>query len=127
MIALVDDLAAQLKAVGLRPGDRVALRAGSNAEFVVGLLAASRADLVVVPLDPALPVAEQRARSEAAGARVVLVDEPRDADSDEAAPPWWPIAVAVGPDGTGPAVSLDSRRRPEATCRHPRGCATTTP
>ena len=51
-----------------------ALRAGSNAEFVVGLLAASRADLIVVPLDPALPVGEQNARSEAAGARVVLVD-----------------------------------------------------
>ena len=59
---------------GLLPGDRVALRAGSNAEFVVALLAASRADLIVVPLDPALPVSEQRARSEAAGARVVLVD-----------------------------------------------------
>lgn len=54
---LVDDLAAQLKAGGLRAGDRVALRAGSNAEFVVGLLAASRADLVVAPLDPALPTA----------------------------------------------------------------------
>src|SRR5690348_8687827 len=56
VIRLVDDLAARLKAGGLLPGDRVALRAGSNAEFVIGLLAGSRAGLVVVPLDPALPV-----------------------------------------------------------------------
>jgi len=74
LVRLVDDLAGQLKQGGLLPGDRVALRAGSNAEFVVGLLAASRAELIVVPLDPALPVSEQRVRGEAAGARVVLVD-----------------------------------------------------
>src|SRR5438477_486889 len=53
---LVDGLARRLERAGLTLGDRVALRAVSNAEFVVGLLAASRADLVVVPLDPALPV-----------------------------------------------------------------------
>src|SRR6201997_1127965 len=74
LIRLVDDLANQLKRGGLLPRDRVALRAGSNAEFVVGLLAASRADLIVVPLDSALPVADQRSRSDAAGARAVLVD-----------------------------------------------------
>ncbi len=75
LLRLVDDLAGQLTRAGLRQGDRVALRAASNAEFVVGLLAASRADLTVVPLDPALPVGDQSvARIEAAGARVVLVD-----------------------------------------------------
>ncbi|NKE29225.1 AMP-binding protein, partial [Mycobacterium tuberculosis] len=42
---LVDELAGQLTRSGLLPGDRVALRMGSNAEFVVALLAASRADL----------------------------------------------------------------------------------
>ena len=74
LLRLVDDLAGQLKQGGLLPGDRVALRASSNTEFVVGLLAASRAELIVVPLDPALPVSEQRTRSEAVGARAVLVD-----------------------------------------------------
>src|SRR6516225_7021781 len=70
LLRLVDDLAGQLKRGGLLPGDRVGLRAGSNAEFVVALLGASRAGLVVVPLDPVLPVSEQRTRSAAAGARV---------------------------------------------------------
>ncbi|OBJ05957.1 acyl-CoA synthetase [Mycobacterium sp. 1482292.6] len=121
LIGLVDDLAAQLEAGGLRPGDRVALRAGSNAEFVVGLLGASRADLVAVPLDPALPLADQRARSEAVGARVVLVDQPGDADNDPAAPPWWPIAVTVGPDGTAPAVSLDAAAAPRREVATPQG------
>ena len=36
LIRLADDLAGQLKRGGLRPGDRVALRTASNAEFVVG-------------------------------------------------------------------------------------------
>ncbi|MFQ2839834.1 FadD7 family fatty acid--CoA ligase [Mycobacterium paragordonae] len=85
LLRLADDLAAQLSGAGLAPGDRVALRAGSNAEFVVALLAALRAGLIVVPLDPALPVADQRARSEAAGARAVLVD----GEGSE----WWPVAV----------------------------------
>jgi acyl-CoA synthetase (AMP-forming)/AMP-acid ligase II len=122
LMGLVDDLAAQLKAGGLVPGDRVALRAGSNAVFVVGLLAASRADLVVVPLDPALPVAEQRVRSEAVGARAVLVDEL--VDSDEAAPdglPWWPVVVTVGPEGTAPAVSLNVTAAPRRDVERPQG------
>jgi acyl-CoA synthetase (AMP-forming)/AMP-acid ligase II len=98
LVRLADDLADQLKRAGLLPRDRVMLRAGSNAEFVVGLLAASRADLVVVPLDPALPVTEQRVRSEAAGARVVLVDGPDGQGAGEKGEPvlrWWPIAVTV--------------------------------
>lgn len=106
LVGLVDDLAGRLSAAGLAAGDRVALRAGSNAEFVVGLLAASRAELVAVPLDPALPVGEQRRRSEAVGARVVLVDGDVP-DEQEPAPGWWPIAVTVGPD-RGPTVDLDA-------------------
>src|SRR5580658_10438369 len=57
LVRLVDDLAGQLTRGGLLAGDRAGLRAQSNAEFVVGLLAASQAGLVVVPVDPALPVA----------------------------------------------------------------------
>src|ERR1700746_1975311 len=122
LIRLVDDLAGQLKRAGLLPGDRVALRAGSNAEFVVGLLAASRADLVVVPLDPALPVSEQRARSEAAGARVVLVDGPDvqgDGDKGEPALRWWPIAVTAH-EGTV-EVTADAATVPNRAVSTPEG------
>ncbi len=103
LAGLADDLAAQLHRAGLAGGDRVALRAGSNAEFVVGLLAASRADLVAVPLDPALPAGEQRTRCERVGARAVLVDGEAAGDREG----WgWPIAVAVG--GEAPAVRLEA-------------------
>ncbi|QUR65871.1 FadD7 family fatty acid--CoA ligase [Mycobacterium spongiae] len=100
MVRLADDLAGQLVAAGLRPGDRVALRAGSNAEFVIALLAASRAHLVVVPLDPALPVHEQGARCQAAGARALLVDGAARDDGEEPSIRSWPVAVRVGPDGS---------------------------
>ena len=96
LLQLVDELAGQLTHAGLLAGDRVGLRAQSSAEFVVGLLAALRAGLVVAPLDPALPAADQRARITAAGGRVVLVDGEA---SDETALPHWPISVTVNGGG----------------------------
>ncbi|OBA59643.1 acyl-CoA synthetase [Mycobacterium sp. 1100029.7] len=114
---LVDDLATQLAGAGLRPGDRVALRSGSNAEFVVGLLAASRAQLIAVPLDPALPLADQRARSEMAGAGAVLVDGQAPAEPGSV---WWPFAVTVGPDGAS-SVHLDAGSAPKPNVSTPEG------
>jgi len=120
LMRVVDDLARGLRRGGLVCGDRVALRAASNAEFVVGLLAASRADLVVVPLDPALPVTEQRVRSEAAGARVVLVDGPEGAgENGEPVLRWWPIAVTI--HETGVEVTLDAATAPERGVSTPEG------
>ncbi len=129
LVRLVEDLAGQLKGAGLSPGDRVALRAGSNAEFVIGLLGASRAELVVVPLDPALPLTEQRARSEAVGARVVLVDGMAEegAESErETTSPWWPITVAVGRERDGAqggttAINLDAATLPKTDVSTPEG------
>jgi acyl-CoA synthetase (AMP-forming)/AMP-acid ligase II len=121
LVRLVDDLAGQLKQGGLLPGDRVALRAGSNAEFVVGLLAASRAELIVVPLDPALPVSEQRVRGEAAGARVVLVDSEGPDDRQGPSLRSWSIAVTVGRDGAAPAVHLDAATAPSQAPSTPEG------
>jgi acyl-CoA synthetase (AMP-forming)/AMP-acid ligase II len=125
LVTLVDDLARQLTRGGLLPGDRVALRAGSNAEFVVGMLAASRADLIAVPLDPALPESEQRARSEAAGTRVVLVDGEGPDDKREPTLVWWTIAVTVG-RGSGRlkgalAVNLDAATAPKQDVSTPEG------
>ena len=121
LIGLVDDLTAQLKRSGLRPGDRVALRTSSSTEFVVGLLAASRADLVAVPLDPALPVSEQRARSEAAGARAVLVAGEGPGDKGEPALRWWPITVTVGSAGGAPSVHLEAATPPKGNVATPEG------
>jgi acyl-CoA synthetase (AMP-forming)/AMP-acid ligase II len=127
LVRLADELANQLKCGGLLPSDRVMLRAGSNAEFVVGLLAASRADLIVVPLDPALPVADQRTRSEAAGARVMLVDGMGDeggGDKRESSVPRWPIAVTVGRDRgaqAGVEVNLDATMSPRQDISTPEG------
>ncbi|WAC91426.1 FadD7 family fatty acid--CoA ligase [Mycobacterium sp. Aquia_213] len=121
LVRLVDDLAKQLKDGGLRPGDRIALRSGSNAEFVVGLLAASRAGLIAVPLDPALPVGDQRARSEVAGAGVVLVDGEGPGDSQEPDLVWWTIAVTVGGDGAPSSVRLDAPAAPNPDVTTPDG------
>lgn len=63
-----------LQSTALQPGDVVALQASNSLEFIVGLLAAARAGLVVAPFDPALPEAERRARAEMAHVRVTLVD-----------------------------------------------------
>lgn len=122
---LVDELAGQLTRSGLLPGDRVALRMGSNAEFVVALLAASRADLVVVPLDPALPITEQRVRSQAAGARVVLIDADGPHDRAEPTTRWWPLTVNVGgdsgPSGGTLSVHLDAATEPNPATSTPEG------
>src|ERR1700741_2812500 len=109
LVRLADDLANHLRRGGLLPRDRVMLRAGSNAEFVVGLLAAWRADLIVVPLDPALPVTDQRSRSEAVGARVMLVD------NREPTLPTWPIAV------TGVEATRDATTPPAQDISTPEG------
>ena len=93
-------------------------KAGSNAEFVVSLLAASRADLIIVPLDPALPVSDQRARIEAAGARVVLVDG-NVHDQGESALNWW--RVSVGTDRNNLAVHLDADTAPSQVTSAPYG------
>lgn len=124
LVGMVDDLAGQLKRRGLLPGDRIALRASSNAEFVVSLLAASRADLIVVPLDPALPVSEQQARIEAAGVRVTLVDGDVPGDRREPTLRWWRISVTVGPNGSpedGPSVRLDAATVPGRVTSTPQG------
>src|ERR1700754_672212 len=64
LAALVDDMAARLRRMGLRRGDAVGLISANNVEFVVALLGAARAGLVIAPLDPALPQSELAVRLE---------------------------------------------------------------
>ena len=121
LVRLVDDLAGRLAQGGLLPGDRVGLRAHSSAEFVVALLAASRAGLIVVPLDPALPVSEQRARLTSAGARVVLVDNDGAGDAPVPALPSWPISAPAGSHNGAASVRLDAAAAPHPTPATPDG------
>lgn len=126
LVRLVDHVAGQLTQGGLRPGDRAALCASSSAPFVIGLLAASRAGLVVVPLDPALPVAEQHARVAAAGARVVLVDDDatdktrETAATREPALPCWPVSVTLSSDASAIA-HVDTTAAAPAASATPEG------
>lgn len=73
---MVEQTAAALWATGLVGGDVVGLRAPNSLGYVVGLLGAARAGLVVAPLDPALPAAEQNDRMLRLGARAVLTGTP---------------------------------------------------
>lgn len=118
---LVDDLAGQLARGGLQPGDRAGLRAYNSAEFVIGLLAASRAGLITVPLDPALPVAEQRARIASAGARVVLVDDGGRGAQGEPVLPCWAVSVTVSRNGGRTSVAVDTTAVPHPPTSTPDG------
>ncbi|HEU4361903.1 MAG TPA: FadD7 family fatty acid--CoA ligase [Mycobacterium sp.] len=117
LAGMVDQLAEKLRRAGLSPGDRVALRAHSDAGYVVGLLAALATGLVAVPLDPALPAAEQRARVTAAGARAVLVAET--GGPSEQTLPCWPISVTA--DGGAASVDLDVTAAPLPPTAPPEG------
>lgn len=71
---LVEQCAVRMSANGLSVGDVVGLRAANGIEYVVGLLGAVRAGLVVVPLDPALVPEEQQNRLRRTAARAVIAE-----------------------------------------------------
>jgi acyl-CoA synthetase (AMP-forming)/AMP-acid ligase II len=75
LAAMVDDVANRLESSGLHRGDAVGIVCANNADFVVALLGAARAGLVVAPLDPTLPHAEMSDRLERLGAHAILVGE----------------------------------------------------
>ncbi|WP_445167490.1 FadD7 family fatty acid--CoA ligase [Mycolicibacterium sp. Dal123E01] len=95
---LVEQAATALLDTGLAGGDVVGLRAPNTVAYIVGLLGAARAGLVVAPLDPALPPAEQQDRMQRLGARAVLTDTPTTAL--DGAP-----EIAVSIDGSRCTVS----------------------
>jgi acyl-CoA synthetase (AMP-forming)/AMP-acid ligase II len=119
LVRMIEDLAGQLTQAGLLAGDRTGLRAQSSAEFVVGLLAALRAGLIVVPLDPALPLADQRARITAAGGRVVLVDTDAPGETATTMPPHWSISVT--PNGSTITAHVDTAVAPSPAIAGPDG------
>jgi acyl-CoA synthetase (AMP-forming)/AMP-acid ligase II len=97
LAVLVDDLAVRLGAAGLRRGAAVGLVCANTAEFVVALLGAARAGLVVAPLDPTLPRSEMSTRLDRLGARAILVG-PSAVDGASVAPfsiPTWELRVDI--------------------------------
>jgi acyl-CoA synthetase (AMP-forming)/AMP-acid ligase II len=111
LAAMVDDVAARLRSTGLHRGDPIGLVCANNAEFVVGLLGAARAGLVVAPMDPALPLAQRSARLAESGARAILVGPPAVGAGTAAKVglPAWTLRVDVS---TGvPTATLDTGAR----------------
>ena len=106
---LVDDVANRLGRSGLHRGDAVSIVGANNADFVVALLGAARAGLVVAPLDPALPRPEMATRLERLGAQAILAGRPA-FDAESVAPfdiPTWNLEVHGAADTT-PAVTIDT-------------------
>ena len=66
--------AAAMSALGLEPGDRVAIEVQKSAEALALYAAAVRAGVVFLPLNPAYTVAEARYFIEDSGARLVICD-----------------------------------------------------
>jgi acyl-CoA synthetase (AMP-forming)/AMP-acid ligase II len=118
---LVDDVAARLARTGLCRGDAVGLIGSNTAEFVVALLGAARAGLVVAPLDPALPSSEKSDRLERLGAQAILIDPTAkdDAPNAQLSIPAWELRVDISGSGIGSAtVEIGAR-----AIRHVRGAA----
>jgi acyl-CoA synthetase (AMP-forming)/AMP-acid ligase II len=119
LAALVDDVATRLGSTGLHRGDAVGLVCANTAEFVVALLGAARAGLVVAPIDPTLPESQMSARLEALGAQAILLGPP----AADAAPiaqvkvPTWSLRVDISRAGTATAT-LETGPR---LVRHVRG------
>jgi acyl-CoA synthetase (AMP-forming)/AMP-acid ligase II len=72
--------AAVLRARGVASGDVVALMLPNRAEFVVALFAAWRLGAAVTPISPTLVPAEVAHQLTDAGAKVLIVDRPMEAD-----------------------------------------------
>ncbi|WP_127358279.1 FadD7 family fatty acid--CoA ligase [Actinacidiphila soli] len=120
LAALAEDVAARLRGTGLRRGDAVGLVCANTCEFVVALLGAARAGLVIAPIDPALPESQMSARLEALGAQAVLAGPPPAgaAPAQDHVPPWT-LRVDISRAGTATAT-LETGAR---VVRHVRGAA----
>ena len=68
-------LAAELRASGLAPEDRVAILLERSAEMAIAILAVMKAGGAYVPLDPGFPHARLELMVAAAGARILLAGE----------------------------------------------------
>lgn len=108
LATLADELAQRLLDAGLHPHRPVGLVSADNLEFVVALLGAARAGLVLAPVDPALPETERRHRYTALGAQAVLTGPPVSPPArTDGGPPHWPLTVRR-PGGGRYGIALDA-------------------
>ncbi|MDN5715627.1 MAG: acyl--CoA ligase [Janibacter sp.] len=68
--------AAEVSALGVRPGDRVALKAANSAEWVAWFLGLAHAAASIVLVDPRTPHALTTRRLASTGAELLVTDEP---------------------------------------------------
>jgi long-chain acyl-CoA synthetase len=100
--ARVDRAAAGYAARGLQPGDRVAVQLPNGVDWVVAVVGALRAGLVVVPVNSAYTDPEVGHLLTDSGARLLVVAQERDALAG--------VGTCVGPpssDGPAPADPSD--------------------
>jgi long-chain acyl-CoA synthetase len=97
--ALVDRAAAGYAARGLQPGDRVAVQLGNGVEWVVAVMGALRAALVVVPVNTAYTDPEVEHLLTDSGARLLVA---RAARAELAGVP-----VTTGPPGSDDPAPAD--------------------
>ncbi|MFC4001721.1 AMP-binding protein [Prauserella oleivorans] len=74
----VNSFAHRLLALGLNPGDRVALRLPTSTAFAVGFFAVARAGGIAVPLSPTAPDAELRELLTDSGAKLLISGDGRE-------------------------------------------------
>jgi acyl-CoA synthetase (AMP-forming)/AMP-acid ligase II len=91
---LVDDHCDALRRSGLRSGDVIALSCANTIEFVVALLGAARAGIVVAPLDPTLPAIQARERVNRVGACLTVTDARGLQPGNSEDGPRWCLHVA---------------------------------
>jgi long-chain acyl-CoA synthetase len=96
---LANGQAARLIDAGVEPGDRVALRLPTSADFAVALFAVLRTGAIAVPLSPPAPATELLQLLEHSGARVLVEREPTEE---------LPDGVATFTPGTEQADSFDA-------------------
>ena len=109
LASAVSRMASALVDSGLRPGDRVAIQAPTSAQFVAVYLAALRAGLVLVPINPAYTMPELEHILADSGARLLITASLAviaDADGLRQRHPGLDRIVVAARSGTDELTSL---------------------
>jgi fatty-acyl-CoA synthase len=95
-----------LAALGIAPGDRVAMLAYNCPEILVALLALSRLGALLVPLNWRLTVAEHRLILADCAPKLLLAEDDWRAHAEQLPVPMQPLQVLDGPAEAAPEAGL---------------------